>query len=583
VTPSNNTTLSNLPPGLQRYVGEPDFDLLVLNVSATTTVRGIEGATGNGSWHYNVTLAQGLDNLLVPRSLFNDSPLEEALLNDTNESVTVPAGAGVTFEATAWSSRSEENNSSNPIPTREDPNPSFISIVSSTNQLQNGSTSGAFGGVPGSPDDEVGVESRQVQAVFLVNVSSSGYEPSGGGAGFANGTSELGDLLGGLILGSNGTVMANVVNVTAEVGSLGLPTGVMGTLANSTVVSDGGYSAPSYNAPPSHANGFLGFVDEVWNTLSGVVADGLAVVWTLATAAGAYIAGAAERLGDALGLGALASQAAKDLKEVAGAMEWALNRLVALLESVIQTLLSPITKSVDNGAQNYFIGVNNSFALAYADVQGGHHVTTAHANGVWAAMSGPLLQFASILATVVEVALTILTPFTLGASFLFTIIVPLLLGSGLVRLGGLGTISALQAWSPSALSMVWKFANTTLPSQVINSILLATWLQILAETAAFALAFTILFGSLAAGLATEDLVGPVATLVTATISITADLVGKALHSAWIEWFGLISGVIGTGLGIYYTLSESETALKILTGVGAALSGYGALAGAELVA
>ena len=44
---------------------------------------------------------------LIPRAAFLFSPQGQALLNNTNESVPIPGGSGVTFDATAWSSRTE--------------------------------------------------------------------------------------------------------------------------------------------------------------------------------------------------------------------------------------------------------------------------------------------------------------------------------------------------------------------------------------------------------------------------------------------------------------------------------------------
>jgi hypothetical protein len=73
VTPTNNTILSDLPWGVDRYIGEPDFDLLELDAPTKTVVPGVEWAGTDRT--YNVTLAPGLNDLLVPRSVFVNSPL----------------------------------------------------------------------------------------------------------------------------------------------------------------------------------------------------------------------------------------------------------------------------------------------------------------------------------------------------------------------------------------------------------------------------------------------------------------------------------------------------------------------------
>jgi hypothetical protein len=323
VTPANNTTLSGSPWGLKRYVGEPDFDLLVLNLSSPSSVTGILGA--ERGWRYTATLQAGLNNILVPRGLFLSSPLASALVDNTNESFTVQSGSGLTFHPTDWSGRTETSGT-NPVPSASHPNPGYIWVLSNSSQLQNGSGSSAFSGLPANPYIETGAESRQLQASFWINVSSSGY----GGLGSAS--AELEDLFGGLLLNRSGGVSDDLVPITSEVGMLGLPGIVVHALANSTVPNGGSYPAPQYHTPPPQPNGWQQFGTGLWNVASGIAqVSGLETIasatWNLGTAVSDYLAHNSVVLGVAAGIEYLSSQFARSLEILYGAMNWALQTL----------------------------------------------------------------------------------------------------------------------------------------------------------------------------------------------------------------------------------------------------------------
>ena len=337
--PANNTTLSNLPWGLKRYTAEPDFDLIVLNLTSAVTLTGIGGA--EGGWSYSVHLDAGLNNLLVPRGAFLASPLGQALINNTNLSVPIPSGAGVTFHPTDWSGRTETSASN------AAGNPNYIWIFSTLSQSQNGSSSSAFGGLPQNPAVESGYQSRQVQAVFWVNVTGSGY------GGLTSAGAELKDLFGGLVLNASGNRTGNILDVTTELGTLGLPANVRGAMANVTLENDGAYATPEYQQPPPSPSFWQAVGDAVWNTLSGI-ANGVtalvSVVWNAVQAAAAYVSEAASWLSSHLGLSKLASQFVSGLKTLASAMEWALQQALKGIEEAVSALLSPLVSALKQAA-----------------------------------------------------------------------------------------------------------------------------------------------------------------------------------------------------------------------------------------
>ena len=124
-----------------------------------------------------------------PYGVFLSSPLGQAMINNTNETPSVPSGSHLTFHAGEWSGRTETSGS-NSVPTHSSPNPNYVWVYSTTSQSQNGSGAGTFGGLPQDSAAEAGAESLQVQAVYWVNVSTSGY------GGLPSASAEIADLMG---------------------------------------------------------------------------------------------------------------------------------------------------------------------------------------------------------------------------------------------------------------------------------------------------------------------------------------------------------------------------------------------------
>ncbi len=395
--PANNTTLSNLPWGLKRYTAEPDFDLIVLNLSSAVTLTGIAGA--EGGWKYSVHLDAGLNNLLVPRGAFLASPLGQALINNTNLSVPIPSGSGVTFHPTDWSGRTETSGSNAPG------NPNYIWVFSSTIQnQQNTSNLTGFGGLPQNPAVESGYQSRQVQAVFWVNVTGSGY------GGLTSAGAELKDLFGGLVLNASGNRTGNILSVTAELGTLGLPANVRVAMANVTLQNDGAYAAPEYQQPPPSPSFWQSVGDAVWNTLSGIANDVTAlvsVVWNAVQAAAAYVSEAASWLSSHLGLSKLASQFVSGLKTLASAMEWAWNQLLEAIRAAAQAILNAIVAPAERGVSAWATSINTPFSAAW-NSENSSGVTLAEANAIGSAFGGAPFLISLGIGAAVSVALTCL-------------------------------------------------------------------------------------------------------------------------------------------------------------------------------
>jgi hypothetical protein len=449
--PANNTTLSNLPWGLKRYTGEPDFDLIVLNLSSPATVNGIAGA--EGGYAYSVSLSAGLNNLLVPRGTFLRSPLGQALINNTNETIPIPGGSGVTFSPADWSSRTETSGTNSPG------SPNFIWVFSTTDQSQNGSGSGSFGGLPQNGYAEAGNESRQVQAVFWVNVTSSGNGL------FSSASAELDNLFGGLVLNSSGNFSGNIIPVTSALGTLGLPANVKGSLANVTLQNGGIYTPPEYQQSSTSPSLWQSGGSAIWNTVSGVAdVTGLSklvsVVWNGLQAAEAYIGESASWLSNHLGIGKLVSQFATGLRALAGAIEWAFNQLLTFVVDEVTSLLNNFLGDTKRTLGTYFDPLNDSLKLAYDDQSYHGGATKADVASVYGSLSGSLLELLVGLSSVVAAALVLLTTIALGPGFLVGILVSVILGT-MPKGQGLSGIQAISGVSGTSFSLFWSLLNST--------------------------------------------------------------------------------------------------------------------------
>ena len=444
--PANNTTLSVLPWGLKRYSAEPDFDLIVLNLTSAATVSSIAGA--EGGWTYSVHLDAGLNNLLVPRGAFLSSPLGQALLNNTNENVS-RTGSGVTFHPTDWSGRTETS-ASNPVPSSANGwNPSYIWVFSTTSQAQNGSASGFYGGLPSNPAVESAQGSLQVQSVIWVNVSSGGY------GGLTSANAELEDLFGGLVLNASGNLTGNILSVTSELGTLGLPANVRAAMANVSLPNDGAYAAPQYQQPPPSPSFWQQVGDAIWNTVSGIagaigVTKLISVVWNAIQAAAAYVGQAAAWLSSHLGITKLLNQAWTTLKSIASAMEWALQQLLTFVKQAIQALISAAIAGWRALISTFVAGLNSSLTQAEATVSAGHTITKSESSAIWQALGGSIWLIGIVAAVALEIAIGLATVVSFGLSDLALLVIGVLVSV--------------------TLSLLWPNLGSTLASVVISKI-----------------------------------------------------------------------------------------------------------------
>ncbi|MHB1588705.1 MAG: IPT/TIG domain-containing protein, partial [Metallibacterium scheffleri] len=281
--PTDNGTVNGLPLGLERYVGEQSFDLVVVNASSSISSMPIPTpwSSGNGT----ITLSPGLNDILVPREQFLDSPLGQAIFLGRNTSSKGTNGSlpligsseqGVLsgFHGANWMVDLGAYWQNRSIGSGPGNLSRYETGVSGGSQLEVqvmaavSATSGNTGGLGSDPGvySTVGAPSA-LQSIVTMNLTN---------------TTMFDLLLAGLIdnrSGGSEGVNGTLQSVTDQVGFLGLDRVVVNAIANGTEPSDGLYGPPSSRfpaAPPASAWGAF------WNAATSLVRNPLGTVMSLA-------------------------------------------------------------------------------------------------------------------------------------------------------------------------------------------------------------------------------------------------------------------------------------------------------------
>lgn len=436
LVPKDNSSLTSLPLGLKRYSAEQNFVLVVVNATGSTaaarTVTGVNypnlnGTTSTGT--YSVALQSGLNNFLVPRSLFVGSPFAQDVLDSkitTIQNVSSSPGPGNSvidqyYNASQWLARATFGGHNG---FNYDGTSGFLSIYSNSSS-QNCTGQALCGGVPSDSTLETGHQALAIEAVLTLNLSSSGA---------------IADLLAGLLLNQTGNYTGWMFGATAFLPSLGLSPNVLRVLANSSQPDAGAYAAPSSSGGnPLESWGSLGVA--AWNLVSGVV-GAIEVIWNAVIAAAAFIAYIAQEV-----VGLLLSvlhQASNILLDVASAIEWAINQLVNAIRTYVTELV--------NASLGFFYNLRTSYAQALMSA-----IDPTTSEEVWTAFSGALFYLGLTVAIVLQIGLGILTGLSLGATFLVNIIIGLILSFGVTAL--LYVLPGVSSPSPGMVDSCQTFAN----------------------------------------------------------------------------------------------------------------------------
>ncbi len=362
--PGDNSTLTNLPLGLQRYSGEQNFVVLEVDLNASqvgsnslqvSSIPYVNSTAHNGvsTGTYSVTLFSGMNNILIPRSYFINSPLGQALLNGTN--VTVSSTTFNSFIQGSWTPQVWYARATGTTYNGVNYGPAgsykYVKIYSNTSQGCSGKPT-LCGGVPANPNVESNNPSLAVAGVFVFNATSSG---------------DLKNLLGGLLLNSSGNFSGWLFGATQYLPSLGLSPVVGNLLANSSQTNDGAYGAP-ISTQPAPQPWWQVAASAIWNSVSGVVA-GLSIVWNAVIATASYIADLAVAVAK-WAISAL-NQVANVLKQVASAILSAMEALAQYLLQLAENAFGYVVQVFKWALQGYLAGVVSTLNTTFAEFSSG--------------------------------------------------------------------------------------------------------------------------------------------------------------------------------------------------------------------
>ena len=494
--PTDNSTLSKLPIGLQRYSGEQDFFLVVANVSTTPCTNCVYSSNpvpypwgGTYTVTANHTEYSQMVNFLIPRGQFLASPMGQAILNNSPLLSVSSASNGISGESLPWQAcywqghavaKNGVDGSAGPTlcsnyqsyswSAGTNPGtPSAVTTFADTS-CSGSAANCAAGGVPSNPSLEAGYASPALQGIITLNLSA------------VSTTSDLNNLLAGLL--DNSTVLPNgqlgvngwLKPITNQLSSLGLNYVVMKALANTTQVNTGVYGMPISEAtpPPPSCNALC----SVWNTVSGVITTIagaiVGLVWSVAVAAATYFDHIAQ--GMATFAETVAQASVNFLVNTVGkALETVLQQLIAfvinLIEKMLLSVISPLVlglKTSVQGLQNTM----NAWTQAVDSAYQANSVTSASLAGD--EIMATALTLGAAMAILLQVGVGVATTVSLGAGLLIGILVTVIItalsdaGGSLSEPGGgpLSTVEGIVTASASTgfravVSLVEEAFNTT--------------------------------------------------------------------------------------------------------------------------
>ncbi len=464
--PSDDSTLSSLPNGLQRYTGEQNFVELVINDTAGPSyspyVAGIPYSDNLSDGTYAFGLAPELNYILVPRSVFLSSPLGESILNlssnvtgggggnpgdpsDSAPDIPIdPTAANAVFQD-QWAEESNGGYWFDCLTDASDCSASVgsIELAASTSSVSTTNTS-LEGGVPADPSLEQNYSTLAIQAIYAFNES----DPN-----------EVEGLLAGLLLNTTGNFTGWLLNATGELDTLGLLPSVMAGLANATYTNDGGYGPPtsSATAPKAPLPWYRAAAAWVWGSVSGVATEVISIVWNAAVAAATFVADLAAA-GPRYALRAV-SQTAAALEEVGAVVASALDSILSWVEQQvldrITAVFGPIADAIKSWASTQISplsGAANESLAAYSGT-GGNGARRAAIGGLSGVIATPAWGV-GILGATLDVVLALLSPFCIVAGVVVGLILPAILKllGALLSGGATASFLALAVTSASELT-----------------------------------------------------------------------------------------------------------------------------------
>ena len=418
--------------------------------SGSLSVSSIPYADAASSGTYTISLSGGLNNLLIPRTAFINSPLGQALLNTTNESVGWTTRNSVLENSWTTTSQNGAEWYGRVVGSSQYPASSVWHInVTSNSTSQSSSNPSLWGGTPADPSLEQGYESRAMEAFFTLNESTA---------------SDFQGLLGGLLLNRSGNFTGSLYSATAELPTLGLLPAVSIGLANSTIRNDGAYGSPTHSGSQHSPPGWWVFGGASWNVVSGIVTAVviISMIWTTTIASMVYFGELAAEAA-LWGLHKL-TQIPSTLRSAETVISSALRAFVGWVTTEATDLIAVALTPLRNANNQYYGRLQTDYQSAYQTVGSGHSVTQAQGNAFWQDAAGTDFGISVGLATAITVALGIISVLSLGAGFLIPLLIQLAISVGTSGApSGFSDASLLGSTGLTAgyVLSLWSIVNAT--------------------------------------------------------------------------------------------------------------------------
>lgn len=437
--PTSNSTVNGLPVGLKRYTGEQSFDLLVVDASSSYTSDSITLPWGGT---YKITLQSGVNEILIPREQFLESPLGEALFDGHSipynssaptppllglsgvQSLITPFGGANLYSdlAAYWQNRAIHNGTGAILSSESgtaNTSSNSINVVAVSSPPSNNT-----GGLPSNPSllnsSNANAPTAAVQSVVSLNITSK---------------SMLDTLVAGISDNSSNGINGTLISITSEVTFLGFDSSVLSALINAVPLSDGLCGAPQsqYPPPPPPSSGwwgdFVNAISSVIETAAGAIISLVSVVYTAAVAAADYVAHLA-REAASIG-GQLLARLASVLKAIGEAIVSALAALLSFLLTLIRAAFQAAVSAIGStfkttihsfmGGWNSTTGYVDNYYLAGTQSKKQANQSLAE-SGMWAALA-PLLAISLVIACVLEIVCFVAAPLDIAGGVVAGIVI----------------------------------------------------------------------------------------------------------------------------------------------------------------
>jgi hypothetical protein len=191
-----------------------------------------------------------------------------------------------------------------------------------------------------------------------------------------------------------------------------------------------------------------------------------AIVWTAVDATFTYFDHISR---EAAALGAtIVDRTASALAVMGKAIVAAVNYLIALVTRDVADALSTAFAGVLTAISTFGSSIATSLSAAVSDTSSGKAVTETHGSWFMDNLTGNLFLAGITLAVAVEIVIGILTPFTLGITFLIPVVIGILLTTALQSLSAdsaahAATPSGVNGFNAKAIHISEGVANSTNP------------------------------------------------------------------------------------------------------------------------